>query len=608
MKYMKRLNRIISNNFLMLKYAFKLIPSYVVYKIFMSIFQGVVTNLVDILFVKKLYETIEAQFASGNTNFTELGKLFLIMFGFHLFNIFIWLWHLRYFKPMTDNRLRNRMQNLIYEKTLKIEISCYEDPEFYNNFIWAMQQSNGQVMNAMNTFMELFKTFLGVFSIGSIIITMDWIVAPFIIIGVVLPLLTRYIKATINLKRDENLNPVNRKISYIGRILYLEQFAKEIRLNKIKDLLYKKYDKSVDEQKKITLDNIKKIFFIDFFSSTIHNIVMNVIFLLVLIYRVVVSGTLSIGGMLVLQQGTASISSNFRGFLFSINAFRENSLYIEKFRQFMDYEPFIKDQEKSLPLKRPFQSLELDDVSFSYNSKPEHMVLKHINIQINKNEKVAIVGYNGAGKSTLIKLILRLYEQNSGVIKINGEDIRNFTLETYRSKFSTIFQDFKLFSVSLAENVIMNRCEHTKEEQQTVTDALRMSTFGNKLNNLPKGIDTTITREFDNDGTILSGGEMQKVAIARIFAANSDFVIMDEPSSALDPISEYELNELMMNSSYHKTVIFISHRLATTRMADKIYMLDDGEIIEQGNHVELMKLNGKYAEMFRMQAEKYLIK
>jgi ATP-binding cassette subfamily B protein len=221
---------------------------------------------------------------------------------------------------------------------------------------------------------------------------------------------------------------------------------------------------------------------------------------------------------------------------------------------------------------------------------------------IKAGQKIALVGYNGAGKSTLVKLILRLYDPNSGKVLINGEGIKDFTISSYRSKFSTIFQDFRIYSASVAENVLCGK--YTNVDEKRVNSALSNSGFDEKLASMPHGIDTVLTKEFDSEGINLSGGEAQKIAIARVFARDCDIVILDEPSSALDPDSEYELNKTLM-TAFDKTVIIISHRLSTTRMADMIYMLEDGKIIEQGDHDSLMKLDGKYAEMFNKQAEKY---
>ena len=186
---------------------------------------------------------------------------------------------------------------------------------------------------------------------------------------------------------------------------------------------------------------------------------------------------------------------------------------------------------------------------------------------------------------------------------MNGQDIREYDKKSYRSSFATVFQDYKIFASDIADNVKMDVAHET--DRKKIEQALEQSGFAERLKTLPKGINTPLTREFEETGVNLSGGEAQKVAIARTFYQYCPIIILDEPSSALDPISEYQLNQAMLEAARDKTVIFISHRLSSTVMADRIYMLEQGRIIEQGSHRELMGLNGKYAQMFRMQAEKY---
>jgi ATP-binding cassette subfamily B protein len=271
----------------------------------------------------------------------------------------------------------------------------------------------------------------------------------------------------------------------------------------------------------------------------------------------------------------------------------------------------------------PFASLELRNVSFTYDfsDKPRYEfhdadhkmpetesgrgdALRHVDLTLRRGEKIAIVGYNGAGKTTLIKLLMRLYDPTEGLVLWNGRDLREYDTEQLRGRIGTVFQDFKIFAASVGENVMGGRYDPESDEE-TVRTALDAAGFTEKLRELERGIDTTLTREFDDHGTNLSGGEAQKVAIARVFAKPFELIIMDEPSSALDPVAEYELNQAILRYAADKTVIFISHRLSTTRMADRIYMFDSGALCEVGSHDELMKRDGKYAEMFRLQAEKY---
>ena len=199
---------------------------------------------------------------------------------------------------------------------------------------------------------------------------------------------------------------------------------------------------------------------------------------------------------------------------------------------------------------------------------------------------------------------MRLYDTTEGTISVGGTDIREYRLSEYRGLFGTIFQDFKIFATTITNNVLLHG-DVTEEDTKRAEKALKASGIYDKVDSLPNKMESQLTKEFAKDGVMMSGGELQKLAIARVFAKNSEICILDEPSSALDPMSEYEIFENMLKACEGKTVIFISHRLSSTVMADKIYMLEEGRIIEQGSHEELMRKNGKYAEMYHMQAKKY---
>jgi ATP-binding cassette subfamily B protein len=217
----------------------------------------------------------------------------------------------------------------------------------------------------------------------------------------------------------------------------------------------------------------------------------------------------------------------------------------------------------------------------------------------------ALVGHNGAGKSTIIKLLLRFYDPTEGEILLNGRNIKEYNLQKYRALFATAFQDNRMFSMSVADNVTLGEDIPAEKREAIVTEALKLSGVYQKVMSLPQGINTTLTREFDDQGAVLSGGEFQKIVVSRAFARRCPVKVFDEPSSALDPIAEYELNKAMESAAKGKTVFYISHRLSTTRDADRIIMLERGRIIEEGTHTELLARNGKYAEMWNAQAGKY---
>lgn len=322
-----------------------------------------------------------------------------------------------------------------------------------------------------------------------------------------------------------------------------------------------------------------------------------------LIFQAAVLHTIDYSNAVVLFNRTGSLRSGMRGFAEIAPKANENSMYVEKIKTFLSYEPTLKHcvGEK---VPQGVGDLRVNHVSFRYTEdSPE--ILHDISLHVSAGERIAIVGYNGAGKTTLIKLLMRLYDPTEGTITYHGKDIREYNLEEYHERMGVVFQDYCMYGATLSENVVLDDIENSEQIACAVKDALYRSGFEERLASLPEGLATPITTEFDDKGVNLSGGESQKVAIARAFYGDVDLLAMDEPSSALDPIAEYNLNKAMHEAAKHKTVFYISHRLSTTRDADRIIMLEHGRIIEEGTHDELLAKQGKYAQMWQAQAGKY---
>ena len=231
--------------------------------------------------------------------------------------------------------------------------------------------------------------------------------------------------------------------------------------------------------------------------------------------------------------------------------------------------------------------------------------MRGVSLEIKKGEKIAIVGANGSGKTTLVKLLLRLYDVKGGAIKINGDNYLDVDTTSLRPKIGAVFQNPEVYSLTVGENVLLRKAE-TEEDRDLVIEALKFSGLYDDVKNLEEGIDTLVTREFHRKGQILSGGQSQKLAIARGYAQNYEVLILDEPSSSLDPLAETALYENMLKLGRDRTLVFISHRLSSTVNCDRIYLLSDGKIAEAGSHEELMANNGLYRRMFEAQTEKYL--
>jgi ATP-binding cassette subfamily B protein len=318
------------------------------------------------------------------------------------------------------------------------------------------------------------------------------------------------------------------------------------------------------------------------------------------VYGFVVTKEISVAQFAVLISAVTSLKEIIENSGRCISEIQRCSLYFGNLREFFAYENRLKDGTKKA---ETIEKIEFRNVTFTYPGAKKP-TLKNVSFTINKDETVAIVGKNGAGKSTFVKLLLRFYDPEEGEILYNGVNVKEYEAETLRKKIGTVFQDYKVFALSVNENVLCRECEND-EDRLHVEKALKKSGVYEKISTFEKGADTVLTKEFDDNGTGLSGGEQQKVAAARMFAHPFDLAVLDEPSSALDPIAEYKMYESLIEETAGKMVVYISHRLSSAVLSDKIYVFENGTVAESGSHSELMAKNGVYAEMFTMQASNY---
>ena len=316
-------------------------------------------------------------------------------------------------------------------------------------------------------------------------------------------------------------------------------------------------------------------------------------------YQFINNSGLDISGFSVVLSSINSVRQTTMTIADSIAELANVALYFQNLRDFFDYETQVEDGTLEAG---EFESLEFRNVSFKYPSADKYS-LENINLKINKGETVAIVGVNGAGKTTFVKLMLRFYDATEGEVLYNGVNVKKYNAESLRRRFATVFQDYKTFALSVNENVLCH--EGTDEEKEIARQALIQSGVWDKIKTLPELADTVLTREFDEKGAGLSGGEQQKTAAARLFAREFDVAILDEPSSALDPIAEYKMYENLISVTKDKTVVYISHRLSSAVLSDRIYVLSGGQLLEAGSHSELMEKGGEYSRMFTLQASRY---
>lgn len=582
-----------SNIFYFIKILFKISPLLVIGECFWGVMQILPTRLVSVIGIKYVVD-IMASSGDPKKIFAAIIAVAVILIASEflcaLFREFYW--------NIAREKSNAGLSTMFYEKAKSLDLESFDDPYYYNNFILAIESSTGNLNNILTMIRNYMGEVVSLITICSIIFTMDPMCL-LIIAGIVVIFtpLSKKIGTLQSERRIEN-NKLHRKADYFARVFYLQDYAKEVRMNKIQPLLIKRYEDAADDVIENQRKYVSKIDFIYFFQeSGVQILGFMFVLPLYLGYCVIQSKTLSAGDFVATFNGAYSIAASF-SFLtvYVTRNFSEQAKIIEKFREFLASDSHINDGAHTAECGDP-QTIELKNVSFTYpnNTQP---TLKNINLTIKPYEKIALVGYNGAGKTTLTNLLLRLYDATEGEILIGSKNIKDETVKSHRNRFAAVFQDFQLFAATLAENVSLD----TQPDEKRVKEALIHGGFTKKLAN---SIKTHLLREFDDDGVMLSGGESQKVAVSRAFYKNCPYVIMDEPSANLDPIAEYNLNKSMMEAAKDKTVIFISHRLSTTRNADRIYVMENGEIVESGTHEELMALNGKYAYMFNLQAEKY---
>ncbi len=510
-------------------------------------------------------------------------------------------------QQLLQEKVSNKIQLLVLEKSNTLDLSFFEDPTFYDKLRQATDQSTYQPVSMISQTFDLFRTMVTLFSVIAILLQLEWWLA---IVALIIPIPAFISSAKygwIGYQRMRRQSPERRKMSYIQSLMTTDTYNKEIKLFTLGNYFISQFrqfaNKFYEENKVILL----RRYLMNFVWTGLTGAANTGIYLYVAIRAV--TGALGVSGLIAYTQAAVQAGQSFQNLLNGISNTYENNLYINTLFDFLAYEPRIVSPPTPEPVlpNEHVKGLDIEfrDVSFTYPGKDPltQYALKHVSFKIEAGESIALVGRNGAGKTTMVKLLTRLYDPDDGEILIGGRNIKEYDLKELREQVGVIFQDYVTYFMSARENIGVGRIGEI-EDRELVTSAARKSGANAVIERLPEQYDTMLGKWFDK-GTQLSGGEWQKVALARAFMRDARILILDEPTSSLDAQAESEVFSHFRALTDGKTALFISHRFSTVRLADRIFVLENGTILESGSHEQLMEIDGRYAELFNLQAEAY---
>ena len=594
-KEKKQKAHVFRNTAFMLRCAWKCAPFslliiYAAY-IFENIYYSVVVN---VMFLETALSIIE-----GNGTFKEFViRMFIIIFGKLLVDL------LGYVDMFTirikfEIKCESYINSLIFKKAQQVELGCYENPDFFDNYnraTWVVEK--GGFKRIIEGSAWTLGSALSLIYLIGYLISID----PFLLFFVISPIVVviiRFKKNQIELDKEKAMTPYERQKDYTRRTILLREFAKEIKTTNIFVVVKRRFKEAIDKNIEHIHNYGVKVAILEVISDFFGEVVPVAGGFGYGCFRLVVLNNIAISQFSVLISAITTCRNKLNNLAFYFSRQQKHCLWVQNLRDFLAYEPKLQDGGIE---PGDFESLEFRNVSFCYEGSDEY-TLKNVSFKINKGETFAVVGHNGAGKTTLSKLMMRLYDVTEGEILYNGINIKEYNVAGYRKKFASVFQDYMIFAMTVAENVLFEEVDDENIERSR--HALGMGGVYEKIKTLPEEVNTLLTREFSDEGALLSGGEAQKVTIARIFAKDFEVAVLDEPSSALDPVAESRMYDSLMEGTKDKTVFYISHRLSSATRSTKVLVFSHGELVEYGTHDELMSLGGEYCEMFTLQASGY---
>ena len=500
---------------------------------------------------------------------------------------------------LADNYTRH-VSILVMKHAAELDLQAYEDPVFYDRLERARVQSTDRLgmIQAVGRLVQ--QAITAVLMSVSLLAYSPWLLL-LLCAGVLPSFLGESHLAFLGYEKNFRQTPIRRQLDYLRVLAGSKEAAKELKLFRLSSYLESRFralaDKVYDED--VALARRR------FWTSSLLSILGMVGYYTAYVFVVwrTLQGSITIGALTFLAGAIQQASLNIQQFFSTLTGIADQALFLTDMLAFFDMRPTIRSKENALPAPRPIRKgIEFREVSFRYPGT-ERMVLEGLNLTLHPRERVALIGENGQGKTTIVKLITRLYDPTEGQILLDGIDLREYELEDLYREIGVIFQDFMRYEMTARENLAVGRIEDLANDARLVR-AARKTHADEVIARLPLAYEQMLGRRFEG-GVDLSGGEWQKMALARAYLRDAQILILDEPTAALDARSEFEVFQRFAELTAGKMTLFISHRFSTVRMADRIVVLQNGTVAEQGNHRQLVDRGGLYSEMFEMQAASY---
>jgi ATP-binding cassette subfamily B protein len=497
-------------------------------------------------------------------------------------------------------KLEVHMYGLLHSKAIKLDLINFERPEYFDCLSRASREAPWRPNSILNNLISMFRGLLSLLLMAGLILTLHWTLALLLLVANIPGIWLRLYYADILYNFQKEQTPEARKSAYFNWLLTGDRPSRELRLFGLGNYFISLFRKSFLKQKEEEINIIRRRTLIELISNLFKASAL--LILLLFIAHQTISGKLSFGQMamflLAFRQGMIYIKDLFG----AMAGLYEDSLFIGDTFEFLNLKENVTAADPVTVPSSLMKKIVVDNLSFTYPGN-NFRTISNVSFEIKRGEIIAIVGPNGAGKSTLVRLLCRLYDPDSGNIKYDGSNIRNIDPEAYRKHFSVVFQDFMLYNLSAGENIRIGNIDD-KSPGGRIKASATTTGINELIDNLPNGYETVIGNLFD-DSRELSWGEWQKIALARALFRDAPILILDEPSSALDTDTEYDIFSRFGKIVKGRTSILISHRFTNVSLADRIIVLDKGEIAETGTHDELMKRQGIYFTMFTKQSSRF---